>query len=99
MMFEILIFVLFQGLAINGFQLAMDEGMILNPYKKWLQKRKQWVGKIGGLCIKCASSLGGSITFWPSALYVFGFKPIEIFAWIFDIFVLVYVNFFLYKKA
>lgn len=98
MMLEILIFVLFQGLAINGFQQAMDEGMILNWYKNWLKKQKTWIGKMGGLCIKCASSVGGSITFWPAALYAFGFRPIEFFAWVFDIFVLVSVNWILYKK-
>lgn len=98
MMIEILIFVLFQGLAINGFQLAMDEGMILNPYKKWLQKQKSWIGKPMGLCIKCSSSIGGAITFWPAALNAFGWHPIELFAWIFDVFVLVSINFFIYKR-
>ena len=99
MMLEILIFVLLQGLAINGFQMAMDEGMILNPYKKWLQRQKGWVGRPMGLCIKCMAATYGTLTFWPSALCAFGFKPIELFAWIMDIFVLVYINFYLYKKA
>lgn len=98
MMIDALIFVILQGLAINGFQLATDDGMILEGYKKWLKKRKTWVGKVGGLCIKCAASLGGSITFWPSALYAFGWKPIELFAWVFDMFVLVAVNFWIFKK-
>lgn len=98
MMLELLIFVLFQGLAINGFQQAMDEGMILNGYKNWLKNRKSWFGKPMGLCIRCMASIGGTITFWPSVLYGFGFKPIEIFAWLFDIFVLVSVNWILYKK-
>lgn len=98
MMIDALIFVLLQGLAINGFQQVMDGGMIFNPYKKWLQKQKSWIGKPGGLCIKCLSSTGGTITFWPSALYCYGFHWFEIFVWIFDIFVLVYVNFYFYKK-
>lgn len=97
-MINFLIFVILQGLAINGFQQAMDEGMIFEGYKKWLKKQKPWMGKMFGLCIKCASSVGGSITFWPAALYAFGFRPIELFAWVFDIFVLVSVNFWIFKK-
>jgi len=65
-MLEALIFVLFQGLAINGFQQAMDEGMIFNPYKNWLKKQKSWVGKPMGLCIKCSASVGSMVTFWPT---------------------------------
>jgi len=98
MMLEILIFVIFQGLAINGFQQAMGDGMILEGYKKWLKKQKLWFSNPMGLCIKCSASVGGTITFWPSALYAFGWRPIELFAWVFDIFVLVYVNFYLFKK-
>jgi len=98
MMLEILIFVLFQGLAINGFQQSMDKGMILEGYKKWLERRKPWVGKPMGLCIKCSASVGGTVTFWPAALYAFGFRPIEIFAWVFDIFVLISINWLIYKK-
>ena len=98
MMVNILIFVLFQGLAINGVQLSMDDGMILERYKKWLKKRKYWMGKMGGLCIKCSASIGGTITFWPAAIYAFGFRPIEFLEWAFDIFVLVSVNWIIYKK-
>lgn len=97
-MIDVLVFVILQGLAINGFQQAMDEGMIFNSYKKWLQKKKSWIGKPLGLCIKCASSVGGTITFWPVALYSYGFRQIELFAWVFDIFVLVSINFWIYKK-
>jgi len=99
MMLEILIFVLFQGLAINGFQQAMDEGMILNGYKFWLKSKKSWFGKPMGLCIRCMASVGGSITFWPAALYGYGFRWVEVFAWVMDIFVLVYINFYFFKKA
>ena len=91
MMLSILIFVFLQGLAINGFQLSMDDGMIFNPYKKWLQKKKSWIGKPLGLCIKCMSSVGGSITFWPIVLYKYGWHPIEVFAGIIDIFILIYL--------
>lgn len=98
MMLDILVFVLLQGLAINGVHRSMDEGMILSWYRNWLKKQRSWIGKPMGLCIICMSSVGGTLTFWPTALYVFGWNPIEIFAWVFDMFILVYINFFLYKK-
>ena|SRR5579872_1315136 len=98
MMLEIFIFVLFQGLAINGFYQAMDEGMILSEYKNWLKKQKKWFGKPMGLCIKCAASVGGTITFWPAALFAYGWRPIELFAWVFDLFVLVTINFWIFKN-
>ena len=98
MMLEILIFVLFQGLAINGFQQAMDEGMILNSYKKWLLKRKKWIGKPLGLCIRCAASVGSAVTFWPCALYCYGWHPFELYVWVLDALVLISVNFIIYKR-
>lgn len=98
MMLEALIFVLLQGLAINGFQQAMDEGMILHPYKKWLLKRKKWIGKPLGLCIKCSASVGSIVTFWPVALYLYGWHPFELFTWGFDAFVLISINWMIYKK-
>lgn len=97
MMFEILIFVLFQGLAINGFQQAMDDGMIFHPYKLWLQKRPKWFSKPMGLCVQCSASVGSIVSFWPAVLYIYGWKPIEVFAWFFDIFVLVALNRLIYK--
>lgn len=98
MMLEIFIFVIFQSLAINGFEQSMGEGMILNFYKKWLQKQKSWIGKPLGLCIQCASSVIGGIIFWPAALYCFGYKPIEWYVWGVDILVLVSLNLFIYKR-
>lgn len=98
MMLEILIFVLLQGLAINGFNQSMEDGMIFSGYKRWLKKRKGWIGKPLGLCLKCMSSVGGTVTFWPAVLYAFGWHPVELFAWVFDIFVLVSVNFWFFKK-
>jgi uncharacterized membrane protein YeiB len=99
MMLEILIFVLFQSMAINGLVLSMEDGMILNGYKRWLKSRKNWFSHPMGLCIRCSASVFGTITFWPAALLGFGWKPIEVFAWIMDIFVLVYLNSFLYKRV
>lgn len=98
MMINAIIFVLFQGLAINGFQQAMEEGMILNAYRKWLKKKKSWIGKPLGLCIKCSASVGSILTFWPSILFMYGWHPFEIFAWGFDAFILISVNWMIFKK-
>lgn len=98
MMTEALIFVLFQGLAINGFQQAMDEGMIFNPYKKWLQKMPSWIGKPFGLCVKCSASVGSIVTFWPTVLYCYGWHPFELYAWVFDALILISVNWIIFKK-
>lgn len=97
-MIDFLIFVILQGLAINGFQQAMDEGMILNGYKNWLKKRKPWVGKIGGLCIKCSASIGSIITFWPTVLHFYGWNPFEILVWLFDALALISINWIIFKR-
>jgi hypothetical protein len=98
-MIEAFIFVVLQSMAMNGFQQAMDEGMILHPYKKWLQRRPKWFSMPMGLCVKCLASVGSLVTFWPVVLYSYGFKPFEFFAWGMDIFVLVFLNAFFYKKG
>jgi len=76
----------------------MDEGMILNPYKRWLKKQKSWIGKPLGLCVKCSASVGSAVTFWPCTLFCYGWHPFEVFAWVFDIFVLVSISWFFFKK-
>lgn len=98
MMVNALIFVILQGLAINGLSQSMGDGMILSGYKRWLKKQKEWIGKPMGLCVQCCASVGGTITFWPVVVYSFGFRWMELFAWIMDIFVLTYINLWLYKK-
>jgi len=108
-------FVVLQSLAINGWhecftgQKLVDgptgkidyQGMIgymIAP--KWIEKNKKkvWLKPIVG-CIKCESSVIGGITFWGTVLPIFGFHLIEILPFIFDVFILVYLNFFFYKKV
>jgi hypothetical protein len=98
MIIDLLIFVLLQGLSANGIYLSMEDGMILNGYKAWLKKRPSWVGKPFGLCIKCMASSVGTVTFWPTCLFIYGWHPMEIFVWIMDLFLLVSVNWYIYKK-
>lgn len=107
-----LIFVLLQALAINGIYEAMRgscvndivkgkvcSGNILYPIKLWMEERfsDYWMNPIGN-CIKCMSSLYGGITFWGTVIPLFGFHWIEIWIFVFDVFILVSLNYYVYKK-
>lgn len=92
------VFVILQAIFCNGFYESMNEEMILNGYKKWLKKRKMWIGKPLGLCVQCSSSALGAITFWPVCLMAFGFHWQEVPLFLYDIFILVYLNFYFFKK-
>jgi hypothetical protein len=58
---------------------------------------KAWTMPLWG-CVKCESSIIGSITFWLPVLWVFGFSLVEIFIWMVDIVSLVTLNYWVYKK-
>jgi len=98
-MIDALIFVLLQGLAINGFYASMDDGMIFNWYRVWLKKMPDWIGKPFGLCVRCMASTGSIVTFWPYVLHRYGWHPAEVGAWAMDAFILVTINFYIYKKV
>lgn len=78
----------------------MDEKMILEPFKIWMQKKlggywsKPFVG-----CIRCMASAWGAATFWPVVLIVFQFHVWEVPLFIADIGMLVCLNWFIYKKV
>lgn len=107
------IFVVFQSLVINGVYESfkgskyVDEngkvtygGMIFyNISPKFFEKVrfKWWVKPMWG-CIKCMASVWGAITFWPTVIYLFGFLWVEIPIFIADVFMLVYLNYFFYKR-
>jgi len=44
------------------------------------------------------SSVWGGLTYWPTVLWVYGFRVEEIPVFIADVFILVYLNWFLYKR-
>lgn len=108
------VFVILQSLAINGWHECFTgeklidgvtktidyQGMIgymIAP--KWIEKnkRKAWLKPVIG-CIKCESSVMGGITFWGAVIPIFGFHPIEILVFIFDVFILVSLNWFIFKR-
>jgi hypothetical protein len=60
-------------------------------------KHKNWIKPLWG-CIKCESSVIGGITFWSVVLPVFGFHGIEVLIFIFDVFILISLNWFVYKR-
>lgn len=93
------VFVVLQSLAINGIHESMSEGQVLNPFKKWLSKyvSEYWMNPLGN-CVRCMASVYGSITFWFLVVPIFGFYFIEILIFIFDVFILVSLNYFFYKR-
>lgn len=102
-----------QALVINGINFCfsfnctddINKGVICNGnifYKlapKFFQKHK---GKIWTMplwaCVRCMSSVYGTLTYWPVVLILFGFNQFEVIVWIFDIFVLVSLTWIVYKK-
>jgi hypothetical protein len=93
------VFVVLQALFINGLKASMDEGMILENYLKWVKMNfSEFWQKPFGTCIRCLSSTGGFITYWPIALSIFGYKHWMIPVFVADVFILVSVSFFIYKK-
>lgn len=107
-----ILFAIVQAFAINGiFESARGqqrndlskgivyEGNILYPFKIWLSKyvSQYWMNPIFN-CVKCMASCWGGITFWGTVLPLFGFYWIEIWVFVIDVFVLVSLNYYIYKK-
>jgi hypothetical protein len=111
-MTDLLIFVLLQALMINGIYYCFQGGCTNDLMKGTIcsgnifykiapkfferNKNKTWSTPLLG-CVKCMASTYGTLSFWFFVLYVYGFAPIEIGAWIMDVFVLVSVNWIIYK--
>jgi len=110
-----MIFVVLQSLAINGIYELFRGGCIENDMKKGRvcsgnlfymispefferNKNKTWASPFFG-CVKCMASFYSLITFFPTVIYLFGFHWEEIFIWAFDAFILVFLNYFFYKKG
>lgn len=107
------IFVVLQALAINGvFELCrggcvndLKEGRkcsgnlfyMIAPEFFEKNKNKSWAAPLFG-CVRCMSSFWSLITFFPTVIYFYGFHWEEIFIWAFDAFILVSLNFYVYKK-
>lgn len=94
-----LIFTILQSLFINGVKELFEENMILYRVKLFLDKHlsKDFKKPIYS-CVKCMSSLYGALTFFPTAIYIFGWRWEGIPVFIFDACILVYLNYFFYKR-
>lgn len=93
-----LVFAFLQAMFINGWHDSFSEGNIFNPIKKWVSKRvnEYWLRPVFG-CVRCESSLIGALTFFPTVIYFFGFRWEEIVVYVADVFILVFLNYYLYK--
>lgn len=76
------------------------QGMIFYPVAQYLEKHinKQWILKPIYKCVRCMASLWGAITYWPVSISIFGFTGWQIPAFVIDVFILVYLNYYFYKK-
>ena len=101
-LFGFMIFVILQSFFINGVHYSFSKGNVfylMNPifFEKHKEKRTWWSLPIW-LCIRCMASVWGLATFWPVAIGYFGFNVVEIPICIFDVVVLVSLNWIVYKK-
>ncbi len=110
---EFILFSILQAAYINGFFESCRGGCVDDLYKgrvctgniiykinpEWFErnKHKYWC-KPCFSCVRCMGSLHGAITFWPAAIYCYGFHLVQIPVYIFDVFVLVTLNWYIYKK-
>lgn len=91
--------IIIQAVFINGVQMSMGEGMVLNRLRDWVVSVSPVFSKPLAVCIKCMSSVYGAATYWPLVIYLFGFRSVEIPVFVVDVFCLVFLNFYFYKKV
>lgn len=95
------LFVVMQSLFINGVHYAFSKDNLINrinPIFFEKHKKKWWALPVWS-CIRCMSSVWGAITFWPPVIDVFGFNVTEIYVFIFDLGILISLNWIVYKKT
>lgn len=95
-----LIFVVLQSFFINGVHEITRGGMFFYQARLFLSKyiSAYWMNPVCN-CIKCMSSLWGTITFWATILPLFEFNFYLLWVWVSDMIILVVANYFIYKKV
>ena len=83
---------------INGVAGAAEKGYILEKPAEWLKKKLGWWSKPVVGCVKCGSSFWGAMTYWPVVLWVFGFEWWQVPVFVTDVFVLVFLSWYLFKR-
>lgn len=94
------LFVIIQGVAINGVRECFQEGQVFYLLAPSFFKRikdKKWAKPLF-FCVKCMASVWGSLFFWGTVYPLFGFHWFEVWAWFADMFLLVVVNLEIYKR-
>jgi len=86
-------------MAIVGLKSCFEHGEIFEKAARRITYLLgPWWSKPVCGCVKCMASFWGTITYWPAVLLIFGFHWWEVALWVPDLFILVYLNWFLYKR-
>jgi len=94
------LFLILQGCFINGVKACFEPKMIFHGIGERLKKvLPEWSQKQLFACVRCMSLVYGALTFWPAVLYVFGFHTVQLFIFVADVFILVFLNYFIYKRV
>lgn len=94
-----LIFCFLQSLMIVGLKSCFEQGEIFEKVARLITyKLGPWWSRPVVGCVKCMSSLYGSITYWPVVLSVYGFEWWQVALWLPDLLIVLYFNWFLYKR-
>ena len=109
-----LVFAVLQALFINGVHELFKGGCVNDLIKGKIcngnlgyklgqpffekHKSKTWAMPLWG-CVKCQSSVWGAFTFWPVVLVLFGYDWKEIPVSVFDMIILIPLNYYIYKKV
>lgn len=75
-------------------------GLIFFPFARWLDKKIKydWIKKPLWKCVRCMASFWGAITFFGVVIPVFGFEYWQLAVYVVDVFILVNLNLWVYKK-
>jgi hypothetical protein len=109
------VFVILQSMAIVGIFSCFQGGVVRDDMSKETKyqgmilymmapkffekyKYRSWAKPLWA-CHKCMSSFWGGVIYWPMVLLIFGFQAIEVLVFVWDVFILVYLNDYFYKKS
>lgn len=91
----------FRGACVKDIEKGeICKGNIFYPIATLIDRKikNEWIKQPLFKCPKCMASCYGTITFWGTIFPIFGFHPFEIWVWVWDIIILVSLNWIIYKK-
>jgi hypothetical protein len=94
-----LAFSLIQSMFIVGVKDCFGESMIFYKLGVWIKRNigEYWSKPLFS-CVRCMAGVWGAITYWPAVIFTYGFDWVEVPVFIINIGVLIYLNWFLYKR-